>query len=423
MLLANAIGSALLLVGLIAGAAGLTAAIVIETSLLRLLWGRRRVWRWVLGANVASFAVGVIPTILLTVIQAPGPDVDPWEWYQTSWRNLLAYAVALLLLTLIVEGGVYCWLNRCLAAQLPMRRLLWATALANVISYVPLTGYVLHTARDVGDFVLLPDSRWVKADETRVYFVDQRTNQINSIRLDGTDRRLELSAILGRFEGEVDEGCYFALLRDDPRILYVAPDRRWHLSAAEGDRTLDTGLPGFHGWAYRGDAAISLQQALAEIGIERPVPNGDQPMDGVYLSSTTQFDFDAWGQEMGPYEVGSGSSPYLGAGPGLVLRRSSQSSALRFGIWAFGQNLACNNPAVLPDNETVVFRCGNAIMVLDLKTRRVGRLARGDSLLLKLPQFSNGEWDLHAPQPTPTTAPNERGGGVGVRAGEPDQGA
>ena len=204
MLLADAIGSALLLVGLIAGIASLIVAVVIETPLLRLLWGRRGIWWSVLGANVASFAVGVVPTILMNIFQAPGPSVDPWEWHQTFWLKLLAYAAALFILTQIVEGGIYLRMNRRFEAPVPNRRLLWATVLANFASYIPLTGYLLYTARDVGDFAFLPDARWMKADDTRVYFADQRTNQINSIRLDGTDRRLESSAVLGRFEGEVE---------------------------------------------------------------------------------------------------------------------------------------------------------------------------------------------------------------------------
>lgn len=396
MTLANGIGGALVLGGLFVGLLSLVVAVVIETPVLWLWWRRRSVWRWVLGANIASLALGILPAILWNIAPSPGESVNPWEWHQTVAGKVLVFSGAVFVMTVLVEGAFYVWMNRKAGASLSARRIAIATLTTNAISYMPMVAYLVTQARSTGDFELLPDATWVTADDTRVYFVDQASDTLHSIRLDGSDRRVELNETLGRFEGEVEHTAFYALLDDDPRILFVAPDRYWHVFDGESDHRLSIALPEYHGRAHPGDVAISLQVALAEIGITRPLPTGDQSLDGVYLSSSTRFDWTRKSRTLKEYQIASGMTPYSGAGRGLVFWDEDVPKTLTFRVWAGFLSLACNNPAVLPDENTVVFRCGDSIMVMDFAKRRVGRLVRGDSLAIKLPQFSEGDWRVYA---------------------------
>ncbi|MBN2448114.1 MAG: hypothetical protein JXO22_15395 [Phycisphaerae bacterium] len=405
MLLANAIGSALLLGSIVVGLLSLVVAVLIETPLLRVWWGRKGVWRWVLAANVVSLVAGVLPAIIWNSAPRPGEGVDPWEWHQAVWLHVLWFCAGLFGLTVCVETAVYAAANRRAAAGISTRRVLLATVVANTLSYVPMVWYLVESAQGTGDFLFSPDTAWVASAETRVYFVDQRTSRLCSIGHDGSDRRLELDEELGRFEGEAAPTTFYALLRDDQRVLFVAPNRHWYVSYGTDSRRLSTSLPEYYGCAYPGDAFASLRQALGEIGViaaAHDTPDGPV-LDGVYLSSSTRFEWRDWPTAMGDYRIRSGTSPYPGTGWGLILSAPDPGDTLSFCIWAGFLSLACHNPAALPDDNTVVFRCGDSIMVMDVAERRVGRLVRGDSLLLKLPQFSRGDWQTHAAAPTSDT--------------------
>ena len=386
MLLANGIGSALFYNSLIAGLLSLVVAFAIETPVLRLCWKRKRIWRWVLAANVLSLAVGVLPTILWFRQPSPGELVDPWQWYQTIWLDVLRFSILIFLLTVFVEAATYLCINRKVKAGLSLRRIAITTLVANTISYVPMVALLVHDARTTGSFTFLPDTTWIAAGDTRAYFVDQTSNQIHSIRLDGSDLRRELDDVLGRFLGEVHPTAFYALLDDDPRILYVAPDRQWYVSDGDSTDRLSVSLPDFYGNAYPGDVGVSLRKALEEVGVPQTSPEQDYVSDGAYLSSCTRFEWKVTSRQPGPYRIWSGQTPYPGTGHGLGLWNDEESYG--FKIWAGFLSLACNNPAVLPDDNTVVFRCGDSLMVMDIAQRRVGRLTRGDSLLLKLPQFT-----------------------------------
>jgi hypothetical protein len=77
---------------------------------------------------------------------------------------------------------------------------------------------------------------------------------------------------------------------------------------------------------------------------------------------------------------------------GLIVATQDGAAGVSFRVRAGMLNLACHEPALLPNENTIVFLCGNSIMVMDVDGRRVGPLAQGDSLLLKLPVFQRGEW-------------------------------
>jgi hypothetical protein len=397
MILANAIGAALLLGSLLLGLLSLVIAVVVETPILRCWWRRKGVWRWVLAANLASLAVGILPTIRCNAAPGVGEGIDPWAWHQHAASRVLLFSGAAFLVTVLVEGAVYALMSRIRAAGLSLRRIVTATLVANVVSYIPMVAYLVAQTRGTGDFTFLPDTTWAAADDTRVYFVDQATNQLCSICLDGSDRRTELGEPLGRFHAYVEPSAFYALLADDPCILYVAPDRRWHARDHGTDRTLSITLPDDHGFAMPHDVASSLQDALAEIGITRTTSTNGWFLDGVYLSAWTYFEWDQASRIPQHYRFASGTTPISGTGTGLVLSEGGLPEPLSFRIWAGFFSLACQNPAVLPDENTVVFRCGDSILVMDVAARRVGRLVRGDSLLLKLPRFSAGDW---RPQPS-----------------------
>ena len=388
MILADALFAAMLLVGVCMGVASLVVAVLIETPVLWVWWRRKRLWLWVPFANVLSLLAGLFPATLLYVLPHPGEGIDPWEWYHTAWARVLVFTGIVWLVTVSVELLVYWWMNRTSAVRLSRGRLVLGTVAANVLSYVPMIAYLLYTGGHTGDFEFRPDTTWVAADDTRVYFVEQTSNRLHSIRLDGSDRRVELEDVLGRFESDTQATAVYALLEGDARVLFVGADRQWYVHDAEGSRRLDVALPRRGGRSFRADVTRSLRAALVEAGVVLPVSGDDSGLEGVYLSSSTRFEWDRGRGELKGGLISSGMTVYSGAGMGLRVPGEPSESMLSFGVAAGALALACNNPAVLPDDNTVVFRCGDSILVMDHARRRVGRLVRGDSLLLKLPEFS-----------------------------------
>jgi hypothetical protein len=60
---------------------------------------------------------------------------------------------------------------------------------------------------------------------------------------------------------------------------------------------------------------------------------------------------------------------------------------LRWGVKTGLHVLPCRDPVIVEETDLVLFRCGGWIMVLDPQARRIGPLARGDSVLMMLPPF------------------------------------
>ncbi len=390
-MLANAIGSALLMTGMFFCVSSVVVAVLIETPRLRWMCKQKGLWRWVLLANLLSLGVGGCPLLVRDVLPRPGPDANPWHWFSTYWRYVAVYAAALFALTVIVEGAVYLWKRR--RWMIRMRSVIAGTLIANVVSYTPMVALLMHHVTNTGTVTFLPDTRWAPADGPRVYFIDPNAGRLCSIRTNGSDRRVELEARLGRFESQIAPRSFYALLDDDPRILFVDPDRHWCVADGGEVRTLQARLPEDYGQSWRYHAVASLVEALSEIGIDQPVPQDDQQFSGVYLCGGPEFEWLAVHRDSGPFRMYYGSSPYVGESMyGLIVATQDGAAGVSFRVRAGMLNLACHEPALLPNENTIVFLCGNSIMVMDVDGRRVGPLAQGDSLLLKLPVFQRGEW-------------------------------
>jgi hypothetical protein len=310
---------------------------------------------------------------------------DPWEAYQSN-RMLLARCIAtLFFVTLAIEAVLYALLK--VSGRLPVRwhRLLGAVLAGNIASYILIGGYVLSLPALTGDCQFVSDTAWVHATERRVWFVDPDSRQLSSIRLDGADRRLELSARLDRRECTWGPFSNYAFTQDCRLIAYVGEDQHWWVRQDQATQRIDERLPAGESWPVdqRGLAAILMRAQNASgtsiSGIAPDRITGYAGRSGLYhrRSEGEKFDAHIW----------------AGLGYGLVawLPRADARDGtyldtrvpVRFGVRHGLLGLVACEPTVLDPEGLIVFRCGGCIMVMDPIARKAGRLVRGDSMTVE----------------------------------------
>jgi hypothetical protein len=388
-----------LVFGPIAAILSLVAAIIIEIPVLKVLW-KKPFWsvtRWVFFANLLSALFGVWPITCSRAMAQIGPLSDPLAVYQSYWRNQVLLAGLLFGTTLIIEFTT-CFLLNWRRAGLSVRKLAAGILIANLASYAALVTYAFTHFRPTGtsDFVFEPDAKWVRADNTRVWFVDPRA-RLCSVRLDGSDLRVEVNEILAHEEIVWSKSSFYAVLPQEDAILYADGSRTWHLHQRGEDTSLSPKLP--EDWQYSFDrsqfwpAMESVLQETCRVRHDSTCP----PCPVFFF----MHEWHNWFAELNSreYVIRTEATPD-GAGGRIRLQPKDGGKELEFSVSNGLLNLGCLAPAVLEDKGLIVFRCGGWLMIMDPKARRVGRLVEGDSLLLQTPAFG--------PPPQPTTKAGEQ---------------
>lgn len=390
-MLANAYGIVFIGYGCIAAVLSVLLAAYVEVRVLSRLWRvPRETLRFpIINANVASAVLGVLPVGCFGVSVGPGMDADPWHVAHWYWLMHVAHAALLFLFSLGVEGGCLSLWRRQFTF-VPARGEKWrGLAAANGVSYAILLAFVLLIPRARSDFALLPDTSWLTTDAPRLWYFDRDVGRICSIELNGRDRRVEFSAPPFTNEGIWTYEHRFALI---PTIHVALVERNLGCWTAWRDRLRYqcpvVGAPSHH-------FVNDTEEFLLDRGCMDALSG---VLKDVELADIRRGEVAAYQSIVGrrPWSEESSSSDYHvsthlywgdGSGSGLTLTDKTTGREYRFAIPIATAYLACRDAVVLAKYQLVVFRCAGWIMVLDPQSRRVGRLAKGDSILMPTDEF------------------------------------
>ncbi|UCG15790.1 MAG: hypothetical protein JSV19_10890, partial [Phycisphaerales bacterium] len=332
---------------------------------------------------ILSAMAGLLPALSEKTSEGPNIDADPWETHQTHWQTFLLHVAALFVITVFIEFLVYAGLNRLSMKRITMHRLVRGTVASNLFSYVVLVGTVWLLPPRSDDFQFRPNSDWVKENPRRVWFVDQDSKQLCSIRLDGTDRRTEIANELCRIGWYLEQHSIYAVVPDYNMVLYVGEDEHWHCVHEGHDRALSASVA--EAWPMRCHIWPTLQDALSEVGIT--VGDDESAAPTVFFAATDR----PWvtHAESSTYDVLTPLMWTVGVGSSRIqVKNNNSGDILTFGVKAGISVLPCRAPAITDNEDLILFRCGGWLMILDPARRTVGRLVRGDSLMLETPAFT-----------------------------------
>lgn len=383
-MLANAYPSMFMLSGLTFAFFGQVIAIVIEIPVIAILWRRplRRVVGTVVAANLLSAVAGAFPVWWNWVAAAPGVEADAWDIYQNYWQRHLQQVTVLFALTLVMEWGWHLAANFRAAAAMRLAPLFGSVFVGNVASYAVLVALVVRPPHGPADFEFADNTRWVSAPAERLWYFDTHENRLCSIRLDGSDRRVELHASLGRFTAVWDTLSVY-VLESDGRLWAVDDDARW--IEFQHDARLNTGrkFDVYEAGRLHEYAIWPLVKPVidAHSTNSQSSPAGQRRV----FFSRAPLEFNGFHDKAVHFDIdGYNIAPNWGTGLAVQDKRSNQK--LQFAIRTSLGSLPCRDPIIL-DDRLIVFRCGGTICVMDVAQRRVGCLAQGDSMLMKLERF------------------------------------
>jgi len=382
-MLADGLGGYLLGASLSLGVVALLLAVVVEIPILALAWRRWsvRLIAWVVAANAASALFALVPAIKDLTWPMPGHDADPWVAAHTWWWTLAARAGSLLLLTFLIELAVLIlltWKSR----NLTTRRLVAGTAAANLGSYVALCALIVWLPPHSDSLAFEPDTTWAPKDAGRVWFVEPQGFHVCSIGLNGESPRTEVPYSVQRGGWYLESYSTYAWVPAEDTTLFAGEDGHWHTWRNGVHETLEATTDDVFPMRYA--TWSSLQKALVEIGI--PARDDPKSEPAVYFTGTQ----DRLGvyADSARYEVHTSFSWFPGwSAWGITVRDRQSGEMLRWGVKAGLHVLPCRDPVIVEDADLILFRCGGWIMVLDPQARRIGPLARGDSVLMMLPAF------------------------------------
>ncbi len=385
-MLANAYGAIKLLNGGVTAILSVFAAAILEAPILAVYWKVpfTRVLRWVVAANVCSAVLGVFPVFFARIGQGPGMDADPSWVYQHYWVRHLRDVVALFVISCAVELACYFVLVRRARAAVGKTRLLFGVIVANAFTYALLGLYVARPPTTTGDYEFRPDTSWISEDSERVWFVDPDSSKLCSVRLNGSDRKVEYDGKLGRFEKLWDIGSVYSLIPARREKIYLTEDRMWVAVTAHSTHRLD-GPVNSQRWV-RWETAPLIARALMRMGVNTSAPAEAAELKGIYYSGSAH---DPWSQadERGDVRVKCATYWFDGTGTPLTVVDSRSGRTTSFRIPLGSNAYVCRDPVILPGERFVLFQCGDSIMVLDRAEMRVGRLVRGDSFVVEAAPF------------------------------------
>ncbi len=373
-MLANAYGMYFLLYGLWWAVISLIVAIIVEAPLAAKIWRMRTrgVLRAVWLANLLSAATGAFPVFFGPIAQAPKTDVEPWVYHTNFWSRHLHEVALLFVVTLVIELTVYLIIRWRSRLGISWCRLTLGAVAANAVSYMLLMSCFAVRPSSTGDFEFLPDTRWIQSPDTRVWYLDPKLHQLHSILLDGTGERIEVAEELRRVNGVWEDYSLYAVVPSADALLYLHKNNNWRVATGGLSRSLGEGVDG-----DQQDPTELLERATLHPPEKRNASESRWPR-GVYSSEPKDTRPFAMSSDNAEYRVRSSVYWYDGTGNGVIVEDKRSGLELVFAIPAGTRALACWHPELF-DQDRVVFRCGNSILLMDISDRKVGRLVRGDS--------------------------------------------
>lgn len=385
-MLADGLGGYLWIASTTWGLICTAVAILVEFIAFWLLL-RRLSWRigvLVIAANMASAFIGGLPRVFKDSLLHEDCTSDPWEISSHYWGDFLPTVLLLFAATCIVEFLCVLPLMRRDWGAFRPRRLLSATVAGNVLSYALLVFIIWRLPpQGAGDFQFVPDTHWVPPSTRRVFYVDPFTERLCSIRLDGSGQQFESNEKALRFDWFLDSMSIYAVDSAARRVLYVDERRRWWSREGGKEQLLGRDLP--ENCRMRHE----LMQELPALLTGRPAGASAtaESLPGVFFSGGGHY----WRRKASG-EFGEVETHIIWAIRNRGVTVNSGGLKLHFGIKHRVREMFCRDPEVLDRERLVLFRCGGWIMVMDPVKRKVGRLVRGESMVIDTPYFSSTGW-------------------------------
>jgi len=389
-LLADGLGGLLIATWVAVGLACTAIAILVEIPIMTLIW-RRLSWLvvgLVVVANLVSACAGGIPARSRYDFTMPDVTSDPWVAHTHYWQDFLPWVAILFVATCVIECLCFLPLRIRKKKRLSLRALIAGTVVGNAASYFIITGVIWYMPpKGTGDFEFLPDTSWVQPGDQRVWFCDPKSNYLCSVRLDGSDWRTETDQKLKRFDWYFEEISVYVLVPERNLVLYVDADGNWRVREGSRERVLCKMPLDAH--YMRRDIFERLPGLLPEMSAS--VIDEHEVIEGVYFSAGVHY----WrSQAVGDkYKVNTHLA--WGIGPdswGVTVTTKEGGSKLRFGIKRGVTQMFCRDPEILEKEKLILFRCGGWIMVMDPVQHKVGRLVRGDSMVVHTPYFTSDSY-------------------------------
>lgn len=274
--------------------------------------------------------------------------------------------------------------NKRETMRIALPRLLLSVAVANAASYAVLLAIAFTSSHGRSDFEFVENADWLNAPADRLWYVSD-SRRLCSICLNGTDKRVVSDAKLGTFTPVWDNVSVYALIGSN-KLLLVDDQNRWVECIGSVKRltghSLDTVAAGRfsdeHLWPL-------IQQLMVNEGQSTSTSTSTTRANDIYFSRLPNDHHVVHAESSSVLIRGYVDAPN-GLGNGLTVRRKHTGEEWKFSIPIAIGSLACREPIIL-DDRLIVFRCGGTICVMDLDTRRVGCLARGDSIVMKTEPF------------------------------------
>ena len=327
--------------------------VAVEGGILSRIWQIpfKQLIRPVFLANCWSLLAGIPIKILTAIIYSYLLPPDFAVYFARYPFAVSLGDLNFFLTTLFVEAFYLSrWLNRESAPQ--TRSKFWVGVLvANIATYAvlaPLHYWATRPIHDVKEFT--NDSRWAKQPPTRIIYIDSETGHLKSCYSDGTKPTTLVPAKVKDYL--ITSNLDLVLFHDQKgtRRLYRTDTGKFEQDDAEQIKLLAAqvtfGSDGKDNWG--GNDSFKNWRAWAEPGLG----------NSIRVYQTNDF---------------KDSRLEVAVNPGL-LHISDFSFAL-------------SHPAFVSEGRECLFQTRNAIYLLDIEHRRVGKVTNGRNFILLTPVF------------------------------------
>lgn len=417
---------------------------LVESAAFRVIVGIRfrKVFWWVLGANIAStIAGGALYSLQDGIIEATGIMASIPEFvHGYTWVGILLiflYFVKSVIVEGLIVGG--CFLAD--RAETRWAGIVKALLAGNVITYC-LVGPLFYfaTRPTFGHAELLDTTAWTANSDLPVYFIDTEDQFIKAIRADGSDLRTVVPFPADAFLMSEDATAFVYLGTDDGLYLYrqqdaqptfmVQTENRYDLhnvslshdasrvayvdridklkvfDVATGE-TVEVSLGQMEttrgvsptSWSSSGES-IYVRFKVGDLAIHRgappwdliemrdsDTPHRDEPVVNYLRTPRTPYDWmpEVFHDKQGSYEID--------CEPGLVAhvrvsKNGDHVMAMRndYGLLKLGLP-GPHSPTFLPNGSEAILEWWGQLYILDYEHRRLGLLTRGEKYVLPTSRF------------------------------------
>ena len=328
--------------------------VAVEGGILSHIWQIpfRQLIRPVFLANCWSLLAGIPIKILNAIIYSYLLPPDFAVYFARYPFVVSLGALNFFTITIFVEAFYLSrWLSR--ESNLQTRSKIWVGVLvANIATYAvlaPLHYWATRPIQDVKEFT--NDTGWAEQPATRIIYIDSETGHLKSCYSDGTKSTTLVPAEVKDYL--VTSNLDLVLFHDQKgtRRLYRIGAGKFEQDAAEQIKLLSLqmtfGSDGKDNWG--GNDSFKNWRAWAEPGL------GNR----IRVYQTNDF---------------KGSRLEVAVNPGL-LHISDFSFAL-------------SHPAFVSEGDECLFQSRNAIYLLDIQHKRVGKVTNGRNFILLTPAFT-----------------------------------